>query len=195
MKPVLHEPRVMRTPSTILVLLLSVAANGCYTTRDALDDLSIRLWNHTLARRAWHRSGWERVNPPDAQHFEDGFIAGYADVASGKSGCLPALPPRRYWDPSSLDSAGRQTSLAWYNGYAEGALSAQEDGVRGWARLDGVEPAEPQQWNDPSAVEALFGENQAGTVQPLPLVEDDFQHFRFPAQGRHPLPGIGPAGG
>jgi hypothetical protein len=185
----------MKTPCTILVLLLSLAANGCYTARDTLDDLSISCRNHALARRAWHQSGWERVNLPHVEHFQDGFIAGYADVASGKSGCLPALPPRRYWDPSSLDAAGRQTSLAWYDGYAQGAECAQEDGVRGWSRLDGVEQAAHQRWNDLVAGGDLPGEVRAGTVQPLPPVEDAFQHAPFSAQAQPPVSVPDPASG
>jgi len=185
----------MKTPCTILVLLLSVAANGCYATRDSLDDLSIYFHNRTYACQAWHESGWKRVNPPHVEHFEDGFITGYVDVASGKSGSLPALPPRRYWNPSSLDSAGRQTSLAWYNGYAQGAQSAQEDGVRGWSRLDGAGPASHQQWNDPGTVGDLMGQAQTGTVRPLPFVEDNVEHGPFSAEARRPAPLADPAGG
>jgi len=192
----LHEASVMKTPCTILVLLLSAAANGCHTTRDALDDLSIRMRNRTCACQAWHESGWKHVNPPYVEHFEDGFTAGYVDVASGKSGCLPPLPPRRYWSPSSLDSAGRQTSRAWYNGYAQGALAAQEDGVRGWSRLDGVDLAAHEQRDEPSVVGDFIGQTQASTVRRLPpLVGGDFQHTLLPAEARHPVPAADQPGG
>ncbi|NQT12196.1 MAG: hypothetical protein HQ582_05585 [Planctomycetes bacterium] len=183
----------MKTPRTMLVLLLSTVAAGCHTTRDALDDFSISLRNRSIACQAWHESGWKRANPPHVKHFEDGFMAGYVDVASGKSGCLPPLPPRKYWSPSSLNSAGRQTSFAWYNGYAQGALSAENDGVGGWSRLGGIQPAAHQQWSDPDALGGVLGEARADTVRPLPVVEDDFQHVPFSPEPWHPSPAAGPA--
>lgn len=180
---------------TILLLLLLAAANGCSATRDSLDDLSIYVHNRTCACRAWHESGWARLNPPHVKHFEDGFIAGYVDVASGKSGCPPPLPPRKYWSPSSLHSTGRRTSLAWYNGYSQGAASAQEDGVCGWSRLDGVEPAAYQEWNDPGAVEEVLGEVPTGTVQRLPFVEGAVQPVPVSSEAWHAEPAAGPARG
>lgn len=179
----------MRAPCTVLALLLSVTAHGCHATRDALDDVSIGLRNRSCASRAWQKSGWKQVNPPNVGHFEDGFTAGYVDVASGKSGCPPPLPPRKYWKPSPLDSPGRQASLAWYKGYAQGARSAQEDGIGGWSRLDGVEPAAHEPWGQPNVVGGSIGPTQASSVRRLPpLVEGDFQHAPRPTEAPRQAP-------
>jgi len=79
------------------------------------------------ARRAFHlRFGHcERVH---ADHFREGFIAGYCNVCSGSGTETPALPPERYWGFQYRNQEGAEMQTAWFAGYDQGTQSANTDG-------------------------------------------------------------------
>jgi hypothetical protein len=158
----MQEPKAVKTARISLVLLLAVVANGCYAACDALTDASIRVRNRMWARQAWDESCWRGSNAPHLDDFHSGFAAGYMDVASGKNGCPPPLPPRKYWSPSRLDSQGRQESAAWYNGYAQGVLAARERGVSDWSRLQSVKPSARGSGVEPQFAQVGGNETRVG---------------------------------
>ena len=83
-----------------------------------------RVW----ARRAFHlRYGHcDRVH---ADHFRDGFIAGYGNVCEGHGGECPALPPEKYWSYRYRSHEGAEMQNAWFAGFEAGAESARADGT------------------------------------------------------------------
>ncbi len=79
------------------------------------------------AKRAFHlRFGHcERVH---ADHFRDGFLAGYCNVCDGKGGQIPTLPPEKYWGFNYRNQEGAEKQNAWFAGFESGAESARTDG-------------------------------------------------------------------
>ena len=79
------------------------------------------------AKRAFHlRFGHcERIH---ADHFRDGFVAGYCNVCDGKGGEMPALPPEKYWGFQYRNMEGAEMQNAWFAGFEQGAESARTDG-------------------------------------------------------------------
>ena len=85
--------------------------------------LQTRVW----ARRAFHLQfgHCERVH---ADHFQQGFEAGYCDVCEGRSGQVPALPPEKYWGFRYRNAEGAEMQNAWFSGFEAGAKTAFTDG-------------------------------------------------------------------
>ena len=79
------------------------------------------------AKRAFHlRFGHcERIH---ADHFREGFVAGYRNVCDGKGGQVPTLPPEKYWGFNYRNQEGVAMQDAWFAGYESGADSARTDG-------------------------------------------------------------------
>jgi hypothetical protein len=112
--------------------LLAGCAHG---VREQWDDLCLSLRNRRHAARAWDRTEtiYDRVQ--FAGHFEEGFKAGYLAVAEGGNGCPPTLPPRRYWKARHRSPEGHRKARAWFDGFAHGAVAADQDGIAHWNRI------------------------------------------------------------
>jgi hypothetical protein len=90
---------------------------GCYCRR--LDDL------HTacVARHcAWHALGSCGGATAD---YRDGFTQAYVDIALGKTGSPPPIPPQRYWSVCFRSPWGGRRAEEWYAGYQDGVASAR----------------------------------------------------------------------
>ncbi|MGD9855159.1 MAG: hypothetical protein AB7U20_09445, partial [Planctomycetaceae bacterium] len=61
-------------------------------------------------------------------NFGEGFRAGYKAVCTGKEGCSPPTPPRRYWSSCYLNCEGKAKALAWYDGFGHGVVAASCSG-------------------------------------------------------------------
>lgn len=127
----------MRLNRLSIGALLLVCAAGCnlYDLCDDIDGFKISMRNRCYADKAWHRCFglYSDVDHPLA--FRDGFLDGYTAVASGGNGCAPTLPPRKYWKPYYQTPQGHCKTLAWFDGYAHGAVAAQQDGIANWNRI------------------------------------------------------------
>ena len=96
---------------------------------DTLMDRQVScMRDHVWAKRAFHlRHGHcERLH---ADHFRDGFIAGYSDVCKGGNGECPAVPPEKYWGFQYRTREGSEMQSAWFSGFEEGAMAANTDGT------------------------------------------------------------------
>ena len=80
------------------------------------------------SKRAFHmRYGHcERVH---ADHFKEGFCAGYGNICDGGTGQCPALPPEKYWSFNYRTREGAEMQNAWFAGYEAGASAAKTDGA------------------------------------------------------------------
>ncbi|MCH7685640.1 MAG: hypothetical protein IH899_02990 [Planctomycetes bacterium] len=121
----------MKIQWLIPVLLLTGLAADCQSMRDDFQGYLISRQNKTLAQKAWERLGPQTCDFLHEDHYQNGFIAGHMDTALGKSGCSPALPPRKYWESTYLSSQGREQIDAWFQGYSLGASLAKLDGNAG----------------------------------------------------------------
>jgi hypothetical protein len=53
--------------------------------------------------------------------FDDGFRQAYIDMATGGSGDVPVVPPRRYWNRHYRSAAGHGLVQEWFEGYRTAA--------------------------------------------------------------------------
>jgi hypothetical protein len=102
---------------------------------ECLDDLMIGHRNRALAAKAWHRQKHLFSNCHDIRELRAGFFAGYADIANGGKGCLPAVAPSHYWGWRYQTPGGQARVNSWFAGFPMGAKAAEEDGVGGWGEI------------------------------------------------------------
>jgi hypothetical protein len=61
------------------------------------------------------------------KHYGKGWRQGYVDVASGKCN-VPCMPPESYWGPGFRNSKGHAEIQAWFSGYEQGSIAAEQAG-------------------------------------------------------------------
>ncbi|WP_437191419.1 hypothetical protein [Planctomicrobium sp. SH527] len=104
----------------------------CEPLDEACQSIHIKM----AAHREWKH--YVHLCPPDDPHrcyFKDGFIDGFMNVASGGQGCLPAIPPRKYWKSCYETEDGQLKIQAYFQGYPEGVQAAFETGNSRSTRL------------------------------------------------------------
>ena len=124
--------------------LLLGSLSGCAQIEDCIDDKMMSCRDQWAAKAAWQGVEHCYATVDYQSDFKDGFEAGYENVAEGGTGCLPALPPRKYWKVFYQTPAGRAMANAWFEGFAHGALAADQDGIESLNRLP-VNPGLVQQ--------------------------------------------------
>jgi hypothetical protein len=86
-----------------------------------------RMRDHIWAKRAFHLR-YGHCSRAHADHFRDGFVAGYSDVCVGGAGECPAIPPDKYWGFQYRSREGAEMQNAWFAGFEAGAGAARNDG-------------------------------------------------------------------
>jgi len=116
----------------IIALLLCA---GC----TQLQEKAIEKHNRDAAWWAWGSASkaYRANGVPHGlrKHFGRGFREGYYQVASGGDGRLPLLPPTCYWGPDYQNEAGQAAIFAWFRGFEDGAIAAEQAGVGRWSQL------------------------------------------------------------
>lgn len=116
-------------------MALLCLTTGCYTFVDRVEEFKMSTRNQIEARKSWNDMRRVYRDVDHTYHFKSGYEAGYLDVASGGDGCLPTLPPRCYWKVCYQNPKGRQKTIAWFDGFAHGAIAADKDGVNAYANI------------------------------------------------------------
>jgi len=131
--------RLHRKISTLLAVGMTFWLSGCYAIIDDVIECENGMVNNFRAYRAWgqHHGFFDDIE--HRSHYKRGFLDGYVETAANGSTssyghcqnqqCLPLMPPRRYWKHCYQNCEGRKKIDSWYQGYAEGAIAASEDGV------------------------------------------------------------------
>src|SRR5262245_2314634 len=101
-----------------LFVLVGVAP-GCLQ----IEDWRMQSQYRRLAQSAYSSTGNTYCHIPHSVDFQQGFVEGYADVASGGDGCAPALPPKKYWGAAYSSPNGQEHTKAWFAGFREGAAA------------------------------------------------------------------------
>lgn len=188
--------------SGLIVLTLSIllAFSGCRAYlepiiyNEAIDETFVSVQNYLHARSAWNAREHCFEEQPHLYDFRAGFYRGYQDVASGKDGCTPLFPPRRYWNWYNRNAKGYARIQAWFAGYPHGVIAAREEGAGLYTTIptepaitraitEHLEPNPAQQYPPPPPVMELPPVEEVGPKLPEALPEPSSQ---FP-QGR-PLP-------
>ena len=103
--------------------------------QEALDGFMIGYRNQAWAAKAWLCRKHRFANHCHLSDFEQGFRAGYEQVAKGGDGCAPGLCPKSYWGWQYQNSDGQARMNAWFEGFPLGVQAAEEDGIGHWSRV------------------------------------------------------------
>lgn len=64
-----------------------------------------------------------------SKDFKAGFRQAYQDIALGRSGTTPAVPPEKYWYAYYRGCKGRVRAQEWFSGYEKGSEMAKMSGL------------------------------------------------------------------
>jgi hypothetical protein len=124
-------------------ILLCLSATGCrmaaqitenlvFETCLFTDEVKGKVYYRMLANTAWKSYQGEHPDCASSADFAKGFKRGYADyLAYGGDCCLShPQPPLRYWKVHHETPEGRVATVAWLDGFREGATAAKASGYR-----------------------------------------------------------------
>lgn len=121
-------PRFSSKAALLLAMVVMVSISGCVPWARGIRtiDESVTDWRDFVwGKRAFYqRYGTDASGP-----FMDGFLEGYHDMLQGGDGCLPVVPPRRYWNWKYQSAGGQGAVNDWFEGYRAGVAAAKEDGL------------------------------------------------------------------
>ena len=133
---------VMRPQRIVGAIVLGLGLSGCQLTSDITHNLVFetclfssevtgKLYYRRLAANACNEYLAGHPDCANSSDFAKGFKLGYADyLESGDCCAAHPLPPLRYWKIHYETPEGRAATLAWLNGFREGADAAKASGFR-----------------------------------------------------------------
>ncbi len=116
---------------TVFAVLLVVPSLGCASglriPRLGIGDALLEKYRDNVwARRAFNLR-YANCDIPYADHFQNGFVAGYCNKCNGGDGYVPPLPPDQYRGYEFQSTDGAQCVKAWFDGFPAGVAAAQKD--------------------------------------------------------------------
>ena len=124
-----HKPffaKAIRMWICLLAAVTVVASTGCSTIRLLDEQAALTYRDFVWAQRAYNLR-YGRCDRPYAEHFRNGFCAGYANISNGGDGYVPALPPDSYRSFEFQSADGSKCVNAWFEGYPAGVAAAKQD--------------------------------------------------------------------
>ena len=121
--------RLFAATMLLALAFTSLTQTGC--TRPIrrlgiIDELAITYRDRVWAQRAFNLR-FANCNREFADHFRNGFCAGYSDVCGGGDGFAPALPPDQYRGYEFQCAEGSKCIESWFDGYPAGVAAAREE--------------------------------------------------------------------
>ncbi|MCC9657838.1 hypothetical protein [Rhodopirellula halodulae] len=113
------------------------------TRSDCIDDFMVSHRNKVMATKAWLRHAHCYKNHRHMKDLRKGFIDGYIDVATGGSGCTPAVVSPHYWGWKHQSGDGQSAVNAWFEGFPLGVKAAEEDGIAFYNQIRIQTPTRP----------------------------------------------------
>lgn len=110
----------------LAALVLVAGSTGCNAVRTLDEAAALTYRDFVWAKRAYNLR-YGSCDRPYEEHFQNGFCAGYADVAGGGDGYVPALPPDDYRSYEFQSADGAKCVNAWFEGYPAGVAAAKQD--------------------------------------------------------------------
>ncbi len=90
------------------------------------DTAMIAYRDMVWAKRAYNLR-YANCDRSYAEHFENGFCAGYSSICDGGDGYVPALPPEDYRSYEYQSPDGAKCVNSWFEGYPAGVAAARKD--------------------------------------------------------------------
>lgn len=111
-----------------LAMLMVVQSIGCSSVSKlgVGEALTVAYRDLVWARRAFNLR-YGNCQRPYAEHFQNGFCAGYIDMCNGGDGYVPALPPSEYRGAEFQSVDGAQCVNSWFEGFPAGVAAAKQD--------------------------------------------------------------------
>lgn len=127
-------PRHSKVVLLIGLLVMGAIMPGCVPWSRGLRTIDEKVtdWRDFIWGK---RAFFQRYGQGESGPFMDGFLEGYHDMLQGADGCLPVVPPRRYWNWKYQSAGGQGAVSEWFNGYSAGVTAAKEDGLANISRV------------------------------------------------------------
>ena len=127
-------PKYSSKAALLLALCITCLMPGCVPWARGLRtiDETVTDWRDFVWGK---RAFFQRYGKDSSGPFMDGFLEGYHDMLQGGDGCLPVVPPRRYWNWKYQSAGGQGAVNDWFNGYSAGVTAAREDGLANLYRV------------------------------------------------------------
>jgi hypothetical protein len=71
----------------------------------------------------------EKTKTDLSSDFKSGFRKAYQDIAMGRKGTTPAVPPEKYWYAYYRGVKGKERAQEWFSGYEKGVEMAKFSGI------------------------------------------------------------------
>jgi hypothetical protein len=133
------------------------------TRSECIDDFMVSHRNKVMASKAWLRNSHCYKSHRHMKDLRKGFIDGYMEVATGGSGCTPAVVSSDYWGWKHQSGDGQSAVNAWFEGFPLGVKAAEQDGVGYYNQIRIQTPTRP-------APAAMTGSMAPTPVAPAPPV-------------------------
>lgn len=159
----------MKIPKLFFLILLATFCAGCYSIEDGIDEFAAEQITAHRARQSWSQMDTVYCDLPYGSHFRDGYLAGFTSVVGGGSPCAPTLPPRKYWGVWYQNESGHGKTRAWFDGFAHGALAAEQEMGTGYGSLPISSTG--QQWSPGHTEHEVI---PSAPPAPVPLNHPDF---------------------
>jgi hypothetical protein len=114
------------TTAALLAIPVGCTSSGTWSRNALADALVVSYRDMVWAKRAFNLR-YGNCDRPYAQHFENGFCAGYAEMCGGGDGYTPALPPEDYRGYEYQTADGAKCINSWFEGYPAGVAAAKKD--------------------------------------------------------------------
>lgn len=134
----------MTTNKWLSLWAVLTITSGCHSVREDFNDCCADLHSRQQARWAWRAAGPLYCDLDNQSSFQQGFEAGYRDVAIGGDGTPPTLPPAKYRGWTYQNESGQLAARAWLDGFSHGAVNASQDNVAVWNQVVTSVPPRPQ---------------------------------------------------
>lgn len=124
--------------ASLAVGILTTGMTGCtimgglqskLTQSECIDDFMVSHRNKVMAEKAWLRIAHCHKKHRHRKDLRKGFIDGYMEVATGGSGCTPAVVSPDYWGWKHQSGDGQSAVNAWFEGFPLGVKAAEQDGI------------------------------------------------------------------
>lgn len=184
--PISTRSRLASIVAMGFIALLVGSSTGCSLTSGScrfmkkqacLDDFMIGYRNKALAAKAWHCEKHCFKDHCNIRDIQAGYMAGFADVAAGSDGCIPAIAPSEYWGWRYQSADGQAGVNAWFQGFPMGVRAAERNGVGNWGQV------RPQGANVPRQKQAVFtppGRRDATDEKDNPFYEEQYPYEPAP---------------
>jgi hypothetical protein len=128
--------------SRLILVAAALPLCGCTMVRQAVHNIEFehtlrsdikeqQALHRQLAMDAWLETWSASGDAAPEAGYAEGFVDGFADFLDrGGAAEAPPAPPKKFWFGESLSAEGRQVSIRYLKGFADGAEAAQESGLR-----------------------------------------------------------------